>query len=143
MIRPATRADIPDIVDLGVRHLRDSHYAAFIEPDRDHMAAFARMLIDAPCALLLVAEQAGAVIGAIGVMATPHPYSGQPVMSEMFWYVAPEARGSGVKLLKAAEVWGRQIGVRHSIMIAPDSRVSTFLQRMGYARLEEQFIKAL
>jgi GNAT superfamily N-acetyltransferase len=107
------------------------------------MAAFARMLIDAPCARLLVAERASAVIGAIGVMATPHPYSGQPVMSEMFWYVAPEARGSGVKLLKVAEGWGREIGARHIIMIAPDDRVSTFFQRMGYAPLEQQFIKAL
>lgn len=143
MIRPATRADVPDIVDLGERHLRDSHYAEFIEPDREHMAAFARMLIDVPCALLLVAEQGGRIIGSIGVMATPHPYSGAPVMSEMFWYVAPEARGDGVRLLKAAEAWGRSVGARHVIMIAPDSRVSAFFQRLGYARLEEQFIKAL
>jgi GNAT superfamily N-acetyltransferase len=143
MIRPATRADIPDIVDLGVRHLRDSHYAAFVKPDREHMAAFARMLIEVPCGLLVVAEHDARIIGTIGVMATPHPYSGSLVMSEMFWYVAPEARGSGVKLLKAAEAWGRSIGARHSIMIAPDSRVSSFFQRLGYARLEEQFIKAL
>lgn len=143
MIRPATRADIPEIVDLGVRHLRDSHYAEFVEPDRAHMAAFARMLIEAPCALLLVAEKDGRIIGTIGMMATPHPYSGQPVLSEMFWYVAPEARGSGVRLLRAAETWGREIGARHIIMIAPDSRVSSFFQRLGYARLEEQFIKAL
>lgn len=143
MIRPATRADIPDIVDLGERHLRESHYAQFVTPDRDCMAAAARMLIDSPCALLLLAEKDGAITGSIGMMVTPHPYSGQPMASEMFWYVTPEARGAGVRLLKAAEAWGRELGARHIIMIAPDSRVSTFFQRMGYARLEEQFIKAL
>jgi GNAT superfamily N-acetyltransferase len=143
MIRPATRADVPDIVDLGERHLRDSHYAEFVNPDREHMAAFARMLIEVPCGLLLVAETAGSIIGAIGMMATPHPYSGSLTLSEMFWYVAPEARGSGVKLLREAERWGKAIGARHIIMIAPDSRVSSFFQRMGYARLEEQFIRTL
>lgn len=130
-------------MDLGVRHLRESHYAAFVEPDRDHMAAFARMLIDAPCALLLVSETAGAVTGSIGMMVTPHPYTGQLVLSEMFWYVAPKARGSGVRLLMVAEAWGRGKGARFIVMISPDSRVSRFFQRMGYTLLEEQFIKAL
>lgn len=107
------------------------------------MAAAARMLIDAPCGLLLVSGNGETIAGTLGLLVTPHPYSGQSTASEMFWYVAPEARGAGVKLLKAAEAWARERGARHIIMIAPDSRVSSFFQRMGYARLEEQFIKAL
>lgn len=143
MIRPATRADIPDIVDLGVRHIGESHYAAFITPDRASMAALARWLVDAPCGLLLIDERAGATQGYIGVAITGHPYSGQPVMSELFWYVDRQARGTGLQLLRAAEDWARDLGAVHSIMIAPDSRVSQLYQRLGYARLEEQFIKPL
>ena len=143
MIREATRADIPEIVDLGERHLRTSHYGDFIEPDRAAMAGLTRMLIDEPHGLVLVAEHDGRITGHIGVVATLHPYSGLPVMSEMFWYVAPEARGAGVRLLKYAETWARANGIAHALMVAPDERVAAFYRRLGYARLEEQFIKAL
>lgn len=143
MIRPATRADIPDIVDLGERHWRESRYGRWMEPNRAVMAGLARALIEQPSGFVLVDEQGGAIVGMIGVAVTGHIYSGELVMSELFWYAPPESRGSGVRLLKRAENWARDNGVKHSAMIAPDERVAAFYERMGYAALEVNYIKPL
>lgn len=143
MIRLATRADIPDIVDLGVRHWTESRYGQWMPANRDVMAELARALVDGEDALVLVDEQAGAVVGMIGVAVTPHIYSGEPVMSELFWYAPPESRGSGVRLLRRAEGWAAARGVKHSAMIAPNERVAEFYERMGYAALEVNYIKPL
>jgi GNAT superfamily N-acetyltransferase len=86
---------------------------------------------------------AAGVVGMIGVIATFHPYSGQAVMSEMFWYVTPEHRGQGVRLLRAAELWAKSHDIRQSIMISPSEKVSAFYVRCGYAPVETQFIKNL
>lgn len=143
MIRPATRADIPDIIDLGERHWRESRYGRWMEPNRAVMAELARALVATPDGLVLVDEREGAIVGMIGVAVTAHIYSGEPVMSELFWYAPPERRGSGVRLLKRAEAWAKAKGVKHSAMIAPDERVAAFYERMGYAALEINYIKPL
>jgi GNAT superfamily N-acetyltransferase len=143
MIRFATRADIPEIVDLGERHWRESRYGRWMAPDRTVMASLSRALIDGENGLVLIDEQAGAIVGMIGVAVTPHIYSGEPVMSELFWYAPPESRGSGVRLLRRAEAWARGNGVKHAAMIAPDERVAAFYERMGYAALEINYIKPL
>lgn len=143
MIRPATRADIPDIVDLGERHWSESRYGQWMAPNREVMAGLARALVEGEAGLVLVDDRDGVVVGMIGVAVTAHIYSGEPVMSELFWYAPPESRGSGVRLLKRAEDWARANGVRHAAMIAPDERVAAFYERMGYAALEINYIKPL
>lgn len=143
MIRQATPADIPDIVDLGERHWGASRYGQWMAADRSVMASLARALIAQPLGLVLVDEQNSTIVGMIGVAVTPHLYSGEAVMSELFWYAPPESRGSGVRLLKRAEDWARANGVKHAAMIAPDERVAAFYERMGYAALEINYIKPL
>jgi GNAT superfamily N-acetyltransferase len=143
VIRLATPDDIDQIAVLGERELTESHYGHFLALNRKAMAALALMLIEEPHGLLLVDEFYGELAGMIGVIATIHPYSGESVLSELFWYCAPEARGGGVKLFLAAEKWGRENGVVHSIMGAPDERVAQFYTRMGYAPFDMNYIKKL
>lgn len=143
MIREATHADIPRLVDLGVRFMRESGYARHLAINEDAQANLAADLIEAPHGLVLIDEQAGEAVGMIGVIATTHPHSGDSVMSELFWYVLPRARGGGVRLLLAAEQWARSNGVAKSLVVSPNETVSDLYRRLGYARLEEQFIKTL
>jgi|SRR5262245_5230728 len=143
MIRTATRADVPEIVDLGERHWNESAYGQWMRADREAMASLARAALDTPNALVLVDERETGLVGIIGVVAMPHVYTGVLVMSELFWYVEPEARGSGVRLLKEAEAWAADNGVQFSTMMAPDERVAQFLGRIGYAPVETHLIKRL
>ncbi len=143
MIRPATRADIPEIVDLGERHWGESRYGQWMAADRQTMVALARGLMALPNALVLVDERDERLVGTIGVIITPHIYCGQGVMSELFLYVDPDKRGNGVRLVRRAEKWAADQGIRHSTMTAPDERVAALYERMGYAPLEVNYIKTL
>jgi len=143
MIRKATIADIPCLVALGISFMRESQYSTHLTINRQAQAKLALMLIRVNHGLLLVDDRNGEIVGMIGVLATLHPHSDDAVMSELFWYVKPSHRGSGVRLLMAAEKWARAHGIRKSIVVSPSTAVSNFYLRMGYERLEEQFIKDL
>lgn len=143
MIREATLDDVPRLVALGVLFMRESIYGRHLRTDITAMRELATMLIDVPHGVVFVSEQNGQVVGMIGVIATRHPFSGEPVLSELFWYVLPKARGSGVKLLLTAEEWARANGITKSLMVSPNEAVSALYERLGYEPLERQFIKTL
>ena len=143
MIRDARFIDIPRLVEMGMQFINESPYSAHIRPHAGAIAELVRNLIGSKSGLVLVYERHQAVLGMIGVVATNHPYTGAPVMSEMFWYVEPDARGTGHRLLEAAEEWARGQGIEHSVMISPSEKVSRYYERIGYAPLESQYIKRL
>ena len=128
---------------MGTRWVHEGPYAAHITPRPEPMAKLAPLLIEADHGMVWVSECDGAIVGMLGVVGTFHPYSGEPVMSEMFWYVEPEHRGQGVRLLKIAEDWARANGIADSIMISPSEKVSNFYEKLGYRLLETQYIKRL
>ena len=139
MTREATKADIQKIVDMGARFIGETGYKTQIPQNPVKMRCLVEQLIDAENGLLLVHERNGAVDGMIGVMAFEHPMSGEMVASEMFWWVEPEARGSGVKLLRLAEAWAHTRGATKMMMIAPTDKVGEFYERVGYERVETTY----
>lgn len=144
MIREATLADVPQLVELGVRFMLESGYARHLSVDRHAQAQLATDLIQAAHGLVLVYERAGQIVGMLGALATHHPHSGDSVMSELFWYVVPECRGVGVRLLQEAEHWAIARGITKSLVVAPEGApVASLYIRMSYKPLERQFIKDL
>lgn len=126
---------------MGKKFIATSSYSGHIVGDDEKMAALARGLIDNPFGLLLVTGEP--CNGMIGVLAFQHPMSGQIVSSEMFWWVEPDVRGQGVRLLRAAEEWARSVGSERMMMIAPDDRVGEFYERVGYERVETTWMRRL
>ena len=143
MIRDATVADVPRLVNLGCAFMSESSYADHLSVNKQAMAKLFLMLVRAEHGRLIVDEHEGKIVGMIGVLATFHPHSDDQCLSELLWYVSPAHRGSGVRLLHAAEQWGRTVGARKFLVVSPNSKVSEFYRRCGFARLEEQFIKDL
>jgi GNAT superfamily N-acetyltransferase len=143
VIRLATPDDIGQIAVLGERFISESHYHRLIGINSDALRSVAEMLIREDHGLLLVDEFYGELAGMIGCIATIHPTSWEPVASELFWYVPPEARGGGIKLLFAAEKWAREFGCARCIMVSPNERVGALYERLGYELLETQYIKEL
>jgi len=143
MIREATPDDIDQIAVLGERFIRESHYRQLIGINPEALRSVAEMLIREEHGLLLVDEFYGELAGMIGMIATVHPTSWEPVASELFWYVQPEVRGGGLKLLFAAEIWACETGCRRCIMVSPNERVAAIYERLGYELLETQYIKEL
>jgi GNAT superfamily N-acetyltransferase len=145
VIREATVADVPRLLEMGLRFLRESEYAAHIDGDPAQIEQTMRQLIDLEDRAILVTTRGEDVVGMIGLVAYPHPFSGQRAVVELFWWVDPEHRtgGDGIRLLRAAEAWARKASARHIQMIAPNGDVERLYQRLGYTRVEVAFQRSL
>jgi GNAT superfamily N-acetyltransferase len=142
-IRPGTAEDLPAIVAMGRDFLAASPYAPHFAENQVQMQALATQLIAADTAAILVAEQDGAIVGMLGIIASPHFISGEMTAGEVFWWVDPAHRGGGVRLLRAAEAWAQARGAVAMQMIAPNDRVGEFYERVGYQPIERTFIRRL
>jgi GNAT superfamily N-acetyltransferase len=143
MTRMATRRDIPRLVEMGQHFLDSTVYRGLIGRNTSQMAATASMLIDSPDGCVVVAERSGVVVGMLGALVFTHHISGERVGGEVFWWVEPEHRGCGVRLLKASETWARARGAVRMQMIAPTPDVGALYQRMGYAAVETTYQRSL
>lgn len=143
MIRVATDADVSRIVEMGERFLTQTVYRGRVTVNPTSMAALVETLLHGGSGVLFVSEQAGELVGMIGLLAFVHPIAGEPTVSELFWWVEPEHRGCGVRLLKRAEQWAREMGAVKLFMVAPTSDVGQLYERMGYEFLESAYQKAV
>ena len=83
--------------------------------------------------------------GALGGVCVPDCHRECMVASEFFWYVKPEHRGGGIRLLKAFEKWAREQGADRIIMThladsMPEGLKKLYI-RLGYEELETNYIK--
>lgn len=141
MIRPATLPDVPRLVALGRRFLAESAYAGRLADNPAQMQAITEQLITQADGTILVATQGGVVVGMIGMLCFPHHLSAERTAGEVFWYVDPDHRGSGVRLLKAAERWALEQGARKIQLIAPSAPVGHIYARLGYTPIEVAYQK--
>jgi GNAT superfamily N-acetyltransferase len=138
-IRPAGIDDVPRLVDLGASFITQTGYAALLPINRDQMTALVERLLTSEDATLLVLETDAAVIGMLAMYCFPHPMSGERIASEVFWWVEPAARGHGLKLLAAAEMWAQTHGAAVCQMIAPTTAVERVYVRRGYVPVERLY----
>lgn len=142
-----------------LRFLRTTHYYEVLERDvnEESLGGLIMALFGAgDQACLLVAEDRdGAVVGGIGLLALPHPFTGQMYADELVWWVEPEHRGTlvGPQLLRVGEDWARTHGITLIKMVAPmvkneDGRyvpapIGTWYERHGYRPCETSHYKEL
>jgi GNAT superfamily N-acetyltransferase len=141
MIRAATAADVPRLVEMGRRFRSVTGYAKILAENPEKMAELAGQLVSQGG--LLVSERSGTLVGMLGFIVYPHFISGETTGGEVFWWVEPEHRGEGVKLLREAERLARAAGAQKMQMIAPTERVATFYQRLGYEFVEASYQRSL
>lgn len=143
-IRPATAADLPAMVQMGRRFVGDL-YRGRLQDSPEQLQALGEQLLADPNSLMLVAETESAVVGMIAMMCYAHPMSRDPMAVELFWWVNPEQRGVGVRLLRQAERWASDRGARVLQMIAPVTNpdVAAFYERAGFEPVETTYQRSL
>ena len=87
------------------------------------------------------------ITGALGGVLAQSPFNETVNAIEMFWYVLPEHRGHGIKLLRAFEAWAVERGADYVCMIhlqklQPEALGQLYL-RLGYRLIESNYLKAL
>ena len=75
----------------------------------------------------------------------PDPNTGEMLATEFFWFVNPESRGSGLKLLKVFEKWAKEKGCKKVIMVhlsdSMPEKIRNIYLRFGYKVAETHYIK--
>jgi hypothetical protein len=143
VIRDATPDDIPRLVEMGTRFLTESVYSGKVLVNPEAITRTMGLLLASDVGALFVSELDGVVTGMIGLMVFEHPFTGQRAAQELFWWVEPEHRGNGLKLLKRGEQWAAAAGAQHIHMVAPTPAVGHLYERLSYGYLEAVYQKAI
>jgi len=141
LIRDAKRNEIDCIVEMGKKFLSFSTYSKFLGESQETMRILAQQLLWNES--LLVSEREGKVIGILGYIVHKHFISGELTAGEVFWWVEPEFRGEGVKLMREMERRAKLAGAKHIQMIAPNDKVANFYVRDGFEFVEATYQRAL
>lgn len=140
-IRPAVVGDVPRLVEMGMRFLRESEYDGRLKANPEAVTNLMVRLVMHEDGALFVSQSAGVITGMIGLHVFANPLSGERIAGELFWWVDTESRGHGLRLLSAAETWAKANGAVRIQMIAPNERVGRAYRARGYGKIEEQFQK--
>jgi acetyltransferase (GNAT) family protein len=146
VIRNATPADIPRLVELGSRSLREGSYHGKYGDNPEVTTKLAERALQSPHARVIVADVDGVVVGLFFFVVYPHMYTGQLVAGEMMWYVEPEHRAgaTGLKLRWRAEELARELGATEMQITAPNDEIAAMFAKMhGYEKMETGFRRGL
>jgi GNAT superfamily N-acetyltransferase len=147
-IRRAHLADVPRIVEM-VGHFMaakvgDTIYGQVLTFKPKIVEELATLVITKGIIFLAVVDEQ--VVGMLAGVPLQDMIARTPMFDEMVWWVEPaHRRGSvGPRLLKAAEKWARQKGLRLFKMVAPaGSGVGDFYKKLGYEEVEASYVKRL
>lgn len=94
---------------------------------------------------ILIDVEGDKIIGAIAGVLSPNMFTGDMMAIECFWFVFPEHRGHGIRLLKAYEYWAASRDVKLVCMVhlkglQPES-LKALYERMGYHEIETNYLK--
>lgn len=145
MIREATAADIPRLVEMGSRSLREGPYKDQVEDNPEQSAKLAFGVISSQNGRVLIAEEDGKVVGLLGFILFPHYFSGVLTAGEVMWYTEPEFRKSftALALLRGAERMARDLGAKRMQFTAPTREVARAYESLGYTPIEVSYQKVL
>lgn len=137
VIRDAALADVPAIVRMGVR-FATGEYARLLTVNEQALAILASHMIQNAACGAWVLECDGVVVGMLGMTTYPQAMSGETIATEMVWWMEPEARGGrgALRLLEHGKTWARAQGATRLQMIAPNTHVGAFYERLGFQLLE-------
>lgn len=132
LIRPATTADVPAIVDLAVESVSINPLP--VRLDRQAMGDTARALIIGNQHFSWVSVKDGRVVGAVGACVQPGFWFQRSQASVLMFF----AHAGGIELLRELARWVR---ARPTIKVAVfslepgmDPRIGHLLSRLGFGR---------
>lgn len=149
MIRAATLSDVPTISALGELFHAEAGWGDVAEYVAADCETTLRHLIENESGILLVAEEAGGIVGMAGGLCHPFYFNfSHKTGMEFFWWIKPGSRdGVGSRLLDALEGEARAQGCQSWIMIAVDrlahEATGRLYRRRGYRPCEHTWIKRL
>lgn len=95
-----------------------------------------------PCIAGLVIDNNGSIDGFIGGFVAEKLFLSGKTLSELMWYVRPEKRREGLRLLQSFEELAKEHGCKDIMMIGLEGTpVGGIYERMGYVKQESMYSK--
>lgn len=144
-IRQADLQDIDHIQAMFRVFVATSQYRKYVGDSPTHSyAAIEKLLTSEDCAVFVV-DAGDALIGMLGLCCFSHPFSGEKLAVEAFWWLNPERRGHGAFLLRHGEKWARAQGAQRLDLMQPvdKARVGQIYEALGYSAVEVTWRKTL
>ncbi len=145
MIRHATPADVSGIVALLAEHAQQETIYRDFPPDTVRAAVVFDALVLSPDAYVLISEnKLGEITGVMAAIKTPMLFHAADQVQDMMFYVRPDARGQGVRLLREMERWGWNWDSVARVAVGTssgDHRAAKFLHKAGYRSIGQNFEK--
>lgn len=144
-IRPVNDADLWKVAELGKGFWATGALPGKLDPE--HFRQVWSSLIAQEIGQIFGMWNGEDLEGVLGVTVHPDPNDGELVANEQFWWVEPEARGNGVRLLQAFEAWAHERGCTrlmmvHLIDLTPE-KLEKLYTRMGYRKVEVHYMKEI
>lgn len=144
-VREVRATDWPVISELGECFYREAPELG--EFDGGIFTANWTQWLDMGMAIALVLEIDGTVRGFIGALVAPEACCSRIQAQELAWFVHPEFRGQGLRLLKKLEIECFDRGCSTLAMIALRSlnaeKLDRLYRRMGYTPIETVYRKSI
>lgn len=134
-VRPATRADLPQILPLGKLMHAESRYSSVPFSPIKVSATFAALIDGQGC--VFVAEKDGEIIGGIAGFLGPVWFGIDQTLMELTLFLKPECRGGtlAARLIKAFVAFGREQGctlIQSGVVSGVEQeRTEKLYQRLG------------
>lgn len=137
--------ELPDAARLVAQFWREAEPIG--EFKSDVFVGSWKALLSAGAGGMFIARRRDDPVGAIGFLLYPDANSGELMAMEAFWYVRPDARGVGLRLLDAYESAARASGAR-GINIAhlcdgKQGKLERLFERRGYKAREVHYWREL
>ena len=149
-VREATETDLSEYVKLSADFHAASPMQRVCEFEPEGFKEFVVAAIDNPDICILLAELNGEIVGITGGIIYPLYFSpSHKVSQELWWWLTPAARGSGVgnKMFKHLQLWSKERGAKTIFMIALEDERAEKMEkvycRAGFEPMERTFMKGI
>ena len=145
IVRNANLEDYDLVTPLGIEFIKNSPMGHVDFDEYSFKSLFESMVKGGSFWVLVSGDE---VVGICGALAFPLYFNSDYLLAqELFWYVDPDHRGSGYKLLNSLEEWAKDEGVHTIHMFAlEDKSIETMKKvyaKKGYHPIERTFSKEL
>lgn len=141
MIRETIESDKDGVVELiQAFYLEELHKFGY-KFDREQAETDFLTAIKLPCVYSLVIDN-GQIDGFIGAVVSKRMFLTGVTAQELMWYVRPDKRRQGIKLLQAFERGCKERGCDDIMMIGLEgSKASKVYELLGYRKQEIMYFK--
>jgi hypothetical protein len=145
MVSIATTEEIKEIISLAKQY--EGGFSQHVKVNVDHATKAYLHMVETGLAIVFALKNGTGIIGGLAALKYPDINSGIMTAVECFWFVNPDQRGEGMKLLDSFEKWGSNNNCQRLALIHLEDSYPDVLQRIykrkGYRLTESHYVKEL